>query len=622
MWLITLVTFSFISLCYLFSLLNKRLSVIKTVLTIDQIESDKLSNTHQRMKNIKQKTNPDKVLEANQILAVESAKRSIITEEHHKENYRQALRQLNFLASAGMSVLNNDYSEGVCHHKASKNDKLMNADAHEPIQYVSQFQSSYNEALVLANSLRQVSRYFNWRKGDRQYIATKVNLVEQLQADLLTLWPIFCRTSNTVTLSVDKKIQDNILVDIELFSDMFVNFVTLLLLQQTKVTLAIHVKLSGKLIATKQQTLHFSASINQHNEITKLPSRLKYFRPCYDKSSHVADYFNEILSYLDGGNLIFENKGNSFQSSFIVPVLVQEPSKHYHYPVFILPITIATNNVNVLNTTYYSMPIEVLVAVRQPGQWLGLCQIIHTLGLSIKLVVSEVMLDQCWKTGRYTILLSEFEYQAFTSFEIEQNEGQEQKSNFTRGVFSLAEHITIIKPEETYTHWITGNLHAGSSLYEFESALIPWLNRKVKAIDSGQKSYNEQQEYCQNVQLQPDTQLVQLSIFKLDSYIDNQGSVDLAFFMLDVYIDENKKFVKALNDAFEHNDTMDIEHNMYGLAKNAKILASNQLTQLCKQWQLVELNQPSAVKEESQRQLLSDITQTALSLEKAAAIIT
>jgi HPt (histidine-containing phosphotransfer) domain-containing protein len=136
------------------------------------------------------------------------------------------------------------------------------------------------------------------------------------------------------------------------------------------------------------------------------------------------------------------------------------------------------------------------------------------------------------------------------------------------------------------------------------------------------KSYNEQQEYCQNVQLQPDTQLVQLSIFKLDSYIDNQGSVDLAFFMLDVYIDENKKFVKALNDAFEHNDTMDIEHNMYGLAKNAKILASNQLTQLCKQWQLVELNQPSAVKEESQRQLLSDITQTALSLEKAAAIIT
>jgi hypothetical protein len=55
MWLITLVTFSFISLCYLFSLLNKRLGVIKTVLTIDQIESDKLGNTHQRMKNIKQK---------------------------------------------------------------------------------------------------------------------------------------------------------------------------------------------------------------------------------------------------------------------------------------------------------------------------------------------------------------------------------------------------------------------------------------------------------------------------------------------------------------------------------------------------------------------------------------
>jgi HPt (histidine-containing phosphotransfer) domain-containing protein len=129
------------------------------------------------------------------------------------------------------------------------------------------------------------------------------------------------------------------------------------------------------------------------------------------------------------------------------------------------------------------------------------------------------------------------------------------------------------------------------------------------------------QQPLQHSPLRPEIQQTRLSIFDLDGYINNQGSAELAFFMLDQYIDENKRFVKALNNAFEDNDIANTQQNINSLAQNAKILAATNLLQLCKQWQLNETRLHSLEKKLSQKQLLNLITQSVSYLEKTAAII-
>jgi hypothetical protein len=91
--------------------------------------------------------------------------------------------------------------------------------------------------------------------------------------------------------------------------------------------------------------------------------------------------------------------------------------------------------------------------------------------------------------------------------------------------------------------------------------------------------------------------------------------------MLDQYIEENKLFVKALNNAFEDNDIVSTKYNIDSLTRNAMILAATNLLQLCKQWQLNETRLHSLEKKLSQKQLLNLITQSVSYLEKTAAII-
>lgn len=143
----------------------------------------------------------------------------------------------------------------------------------------------------------------------------------------------------------------------------------------------------------------------------------------------------------------------------------------------------------------------------------------------------------------------------------------------------------------------------------------------VKTNDAEIKNDSEMQQPLQHSPLRPEIQQTRLSIFDLDGYINNQGSAELAFFMLDQYIDENKRFVKALNNAFEDNDIANTQQNINSLAQNAKILAATNLLQLCKQWQLNETRLHSLEKKLSQKQLLNLITQSVSYLEKTAAII-
>jgi HPt (histidine-containing phosphotransfer) domain-containing protein len=171
---------------------------------------------------------------------------------------------------------------------------------------------------------------------------------------------------------------------------------------------------------------------------------------------------------------------------------------------------------------------------------------------------------------------------------------------------------SLERDQHTQQENITGKVTADKQTLTSES---------VKTNDSEIKNDNELQQSLQNYPLQAEIQRTPLSTFNLDGYISNQGSAELAFFMLDQYIEENKVFVKALNNAFEDNDIDNIKDNIDSLTKNAKILAAKNLLQLCKQWQLNEACMHSLEKKLSQKQLLSLITQSVSHLEKTAAII-
>jgi hypothetical protein len=146
-------------------------------------------------------------------------------------------------------------------------------------------------------------------------------------------------------------------------------------------------------------------------------------------------------------------------------------------------------------------------------------------------------------------------------------------------------------------------------------------SESLKINDAEIKNDNKLQQSLQNYPLQPAIKRTHLSIFNLDGYISNQGSAEIAFFMLDQYIEENKLFVKALNNAFEDNDIVSTKYNIDSLTRNAMILAATNLLQLCKQWQLNESSMHSLENKLSQKQLLSLITQSVSHLEKTAAII-
>ncbi|PKI17781.1 hypothetical protein [Colwellia sp. 12G3] len=468
----------------------------------------------------------------------------------------------------------------------------------------------------LVSKLRQVSCYRYLQSCDAVLTFNDVNLVSQIQAILLNLSNnlFFCK--NKVSVSIDEKILTEVNLDAELFSEMFNIYIRLLLSQETGRELALSLQLVDK--NNGQQKICFSGHVQGEEKIVQLPHALQGFNVDSTEQSEIGDYFITLLQYQHGDDVSAKLTEQGYLFSFTLPLAVASNQKNQRYPLLLLPSHLVDiENVCLkLATKYLAMPIDVLLAVKVPEQYQRLQQLLQALGLQITFVTCERMLQQHWQSGRFAVLMTEIDCQPFAHFMVEEGDQYSDNIALDRGVFSLAGFTGIPKKPEEYSGWIVGELDAKSAVDELITTMQPWIKE--------QKS-----ESCLSEQVIPlnkgkETASAQVLAvnspvsFNFERYIKHQGSTELAIFMLGEYTAENIFLVEQLSHALTCDDTEKAEAAIEALLINSKILAADNLVQLCQHWEKLLTTQGVDNTEKVQISLMSKTKQAVQEINQYA----
>jgi len=248
---------------------------------------------------------------------------------------------------------------------------------------------------------------------------------------------------------------------------------------------------------------------------------------------------------------------------------------------------------------------QVLLAVHAPQHYQQLQQLLQWLGFAVYFVADDASQTKQWRTGRYNILITEFSENAFISMAV--------PTATEIGVFSLQEKMLV--PEYStknssidFSQWHCGQLTTTANLAELTSCLQPWLKAEQSQQYSHQKSNWQSQLPLVAESLSSedttfnDDELVITEVvtnvssddngdasFDFSRYLQHQGSVELALFMIEEYSRDNHQQLRDLGQAIEAKAPEKAMLSVERLLVNAKILACDDLEQLCLQWQQ-ELN--------------------------------
>ena len=273
--------------------------------------------------------------------------------------------------------------------------------------------------------------------------------------------------------------------------------------------------------------------------------------------------------------------------------------------------------------------VEVLLAVESPEKYQHLARLLYWLGLQVHMVCQAESMQKLWQTGRYLVLLTEFQSSPF----IEMNVGK----NVSRGVFSLTDTF-LQKPTETelsYTQsWQLGQVKNPLDIQHLVKLFAPWLKEKQGAISTVKKKKSSKKITVVKDNVDSDTKTNQKNnrvvnnntiasidslinehsdeahqAFDLNLYAIHQGSPELAVFMLDDYMAEINDAInglllaikkKAFKIALEHTAEID---------KLTKILAAKELNESA-QALTVALNKKALPEVNAKLKLLTQQYQT------------
>ena len=279
---------------------------------------------------------------------------------------------------------------------------------------------------------------------------------------------------------------------------------------------------------------------------------------------------------------------------------------------------------NFQSATYQASDVTVLLAVNSVQQYQDLQRLLTSLGLKVVMVCGETSQRNHWQTGRYSLLLTEFNQSVFVDM-------------FTEpvapvGVFSLTEQIPTANSDEQnnelYRAWQCEKLSPQNSLSQLEQSLAPWLNPE-KITESKADMLNENDDVDSLFSDMSDGELTdnELAInevaaclssevnaeasFDFSRYLKHQGSVALALFMLDDYSQDNHQQLANLAKAIKEQELAQALEAVKSLQLNAKILSSKDLEQQCQQW-LDLLSDDNAMSELKQADVLLKDTQQVL----------
>ncbi len=254
--------------------------------------------------------------------------------------------------------------------------------------------------------------------------------------------------------------------------------------------------------------------------------------------------------------------------------------------------------------------LQVLLVVQSPQKYQKMQRLLQWLGLQVQFVCDETSQTRHWQTGRYCLLITEFPETVWLAMTVQ--------PSVPVGVFSLLSvkalsRSSALEKGEYFATWHCGQLTSECSLTELKRNLLPWLkkssnnnktavvlkksaDKKVDqnllvdfSVDEGDLIINEAASSLAN-EANSDAS------FDFTRYLEHQGSVELALFMLDDYSQDNHQQLTQLASAIKGKDFDKAKIAVESLQLNAKILAANDLQQLCSQW-LHLLNNDKALTE-------------------------
>ncbi|WP_440875109.1 hypothetical protein [Thalassotalea sp. PLHSN55] len=270
-------------------------------------------------------------------------------------------------------------------------------------------------------------------------------------------------------------------------------------------------------------------------------------------------------------------------------------------------------------------PSEVLLAIASPERQQTLIRLLQWLGLQVTLANDAQSSITQWQTGRYLILITEFEQSPLVKLATGQS--------INRGVFNLNEQQhTLINEEESAIaqRWQLAQFPAIDNVNDIISLLKPWLTfAKDKSIDQSSAKQAVptpsvatqhlpiQHAPAQNVSVQSATQQAKSeqelssfyddedfeldgelftefliddveaidldASFDLELYAMNQGSAEIAAFMLSTYVEELEQFADNLQTAVVEKHQQDISKWLQELTVVAKVMAAPDLISTCQQ---------------------------------------
>ncbi len=443
----------------------------------------------------------------------------------------------------------------------------------------------------LVRKLRQASCYRYLQSNDAVLTLSDVNLASQVQAILLNLRNKLFLYENSVSVNIEEQILTKVNLDAELFSEMFRVFIRLLFSQHKATNLVLNLQLVDK--NNGQQKICFTGQIESKEKIVQLPNTLQAFNDNSIKQSELGDYFITLMQYQHGDDASAKLTDQGYQFTFTLPLAVTSNQQGQQYPVLTIPSQLADiENVCLkLAAKYLAMPIEVLLAVKAPEQYQRLQQLLQAMGLQVTFVTCERMLQKNWQSGRFAVLMTEIDCQPFTTFMIDEGDKSSNSIALDRGVFSLtsASASAITTKPEVYTDWLVGGLGAKSTVAELTAAMQPWI--KEQKSDSVRLEKVACSTSQNDIITMDALETFSSGSFNFERYIKHQGSAELAIFMLEEYTAENILLVEQLSHAFTQNDSKQADTVIQALFTNSKILAADNLLQLCQLWRKLLTNQ-------------------------------
>lgn len=245
---------------------------------------------------------------------------------------------------------------------------------------------------------------------------------------------------------------------------------------------------------------------------------------------------------------------------------------------------------------YIESKLPLLLAVHSPEQSQNLQRLLHWLGLRVQIVSHEAAQQTLWRTGQYSLLITEFAETALLEMT--------SKPLVDVAVFSLTDVIPQSENNSYFDKWHISKLGKENTLSELIDALAPWLKqaqlaRATNIVNSNNENNGDalapqDARYFEKLEESEEFTITEVAsvftennsdaVFDFAQYLQYQGTVELALFMLDDYTQDNHLQLDALVDAIKAKNIEEAQLSISALALNAKILCAQELQSLCVKW--------------------------------------